>query len=114
MIINYIMEEEVNKALLEIKKCSNVKVPKGTVNLETYINNNIDKINYKLYKELGYFVGSGAIESGNKTILQRRLKQAGMRWSPETAQPLLTLRAKVESGLWSEVKLLVMNYVPTP
>ena len=34
-----------------------------------------------------------------------------MRWSVETAQPILTLRAKVESGLWNtEVRQLVMNY----
>jgi len=110
MIINYIMEDKVSKALLEIEKHSKVKLPSGVVNLKTYINNNIDKINYKEYKAKGFMIGSGPIESGNKTILQRRLKQAGMRWSVETAQPVLSLRAKVESGLYnSEVKNLVMN-----
>ena len=62
--------------------------------------NNIDKINYPDYKARGFFVGSGAIESANKVIVQRRLKQAGMRWGVSGAQSLLTLRAKVESGLW--------------
>ena len=76
------------------------KLPAGVVNLRTYIANNIDKINYPEYKAKGYFVGSGAIESANKVIVQRRLKQAGMRWSVPGAQALLTLRAKVESGLW--------------
>ena len=87
-----------------------VYLPKGTVNLKTYITNNINKIHYQNYKNKGYLIGSGPIESGNKTILQKRLKQSGMRWSPNTAQPLLTLRAKAESGLWnSEVKRLVMS-----
>jgi hypothetical protein len=81
--------------------------PTNVVNLRTYINNNIDKIDYKKYKEKGYFVGSGAIESANKIILQRRLKQAGMRWSVPGAQTVLTLRSKVESGIWdSGVKSL--------
>jgi hypothetical protein len=75
-------------------------LPAGVVNLRTYIANNIDKVNYPEYREKGYFVGSGAIESANKVVVQRRLKQAGMRWSVPGAQALLTLRAKVESGLW--------------
>ena len=77
-------------------------LPSGVVNLRTYLINNIDKINYPGYKARGYFVGSGAIESANKVIVQRRLKQAGMRWSVSGAQALLILRAKVESGLWDK------------
>ena len=76
------------------------KLPSNVVNLRTYINNNIDKINYPEYKAKGYFVGSGAIESANKVILQRRLKQAGMRWNVPEAQSVLSLRAKVESSRW--------------
>ena len=79
------------------------KLPAGIVNLKTYIANNRDKINYSEYKENDWFVGSGAIESANKTIVQKRLKQAGMRWSVDGAQSLLTLRAKVESNLWHDV-----------
>ena len=52
------------------------------------------------YKAKGYFCGSGAIESGNKIVLQKRLKQAGMRWEPQSAQYLLTLKSKYESGRW--------------
>ena len=79
------------------------KLPAGVVNLRTYILNNIDRIDYPKYKEKGYFVGSEAIESANKVILQRRLKQAGMRWSVTGAQYVLSLRAKVESGRWDDV-----------
>ena len=110
MIKEHILEQRISAALSEIKKYSNKKSLPGVVNLERYIKNNIDRINYKEYKENGYFIGSGAIESANKTILQKILKQAGMRWSVETAQAILTLRAKVESGLWHQVKHLVMNY----
>ena len=72
------------------------------VNLYHYITENINCINYPEYKKKGYFCGSGAIESGNKVVLQKRLKQAGMRWEPETAQYLLTLKAKYESGKWEQ------------
>lgn len=72
----------------------------GSVNLYTYISHNKDNIDYPAYKEAGLFVGSGAIESGNKTVLQNRLKLPGMRWNVRTAQYVLSLKAKLESGLW--------------
>jgi len=71
------------------------------VNLYGYISNNSNNINYAEYEQKGYFIGSGAIESGNKLILQDRLKRAGMRWNVKTAQPILTLKTKVESDLWA-------------
>ena len=78
-----------------------VPVPNNCpVNLFGYITNNINNINYSEYEKKGYFIGSGAIESGNKIILQDRLKRAGMRWNVDTAQALLTLKSKVESKLW--------------
>lgn len=72
----------------------------NAVNLYGYIDGNKEHINYPQYKEKGWFVGSGAIESGNKIVLQKRMKQAGMRWNPETAQYLVTLCSKKESGRW--------------
>ena len=72
------------------------------VNLHHYISEHKNHIRYPEYKEKGYFCGSGAIESGNKIVLQKRLKQAGMRWEPQTAQYLLTLKAKYESGRWEQ------------
>jgi len=52
---------------------------------------------YLEYKKQGYYVGSGMIESGNKVVVQKRLKQAGMRWSRTGAQNIVSLRAKYES-----------------
>ena len=84
-----------------LNELNTVPVPSGCpVNLFGYITNNIKNINYAEYEKKGYFIGSGAIESGNKIILQDRLKRAGMRWNADTAQALLTLKSKVESKLW--------------
>lgn len=73
---------------------------KNTVDLYHYIESNKGHIDYPGYTEKGYFIGSGAVESSNKVIVQRRFKQAGMRWGVETAQYLITLVTKQESGLW--------------
>jgi hypothetical protein len=72
------------------------------VNLIGYITNNRRNIDYPNYIKKGYFIGSGAIESGNKIVLQDRLKRAGMRWNVDSAQAMLTLKSKAESNLWYE------------
>ena len=86
--------------------------PNGcSVNLHGYISNNIDNIDYATYLAKGYFIGSGAIESGNKLVLQDRLKRAGMRWNVPSAQTILSLRAKAESNLWlSHVEIPFLVY----
>lgn len=86
--------------LKKLEKYKELPAKPGAVNLYTYINNNRDNIDYPTYKAKGYFVGSGAIESGNKIVLQNRLKLPGMRWNVPTAQCMLSLKAKLESNLW--------------
>lgn len=86
--------------LQELENMDKKQLNKSDFNLHGYISNNINNIDYVSYIDKGYFIGSGAIESANKTILQKRLKQAGMRWNVDSAQSLLTLRAKRESELW--------------
>jgi hypothetical protein len=46
------------------------------------------------------YIGSGHIESGNKSVFQERLKRYGMIWNKDIAQNLLTLRCKIKSNLW--------------
>jgi hypothetical protein len=86
--------------LRELDPIKDKKLSGCPVNLHGYISNNAKNIDYAAYESKGYFIGSGAIESGNKIVLQDRLKRAGMRWNTPTAQAMLTLKAKAESSLW--------------
>lgn len=86
--------------LKELEIYKDRSFPPGTVNPYTYIYNNRNNIDYPTYRAKGYAVGSGAIESSNKVVLQSRLKLAGMRWNVDTAQYVLSLKAKEKSGLW--------------
>jgi hypothetical protein len=40
----------------------------------------------------GYFIGSGVVEAGCKTVVGQRFKQSGMLWSRKGAPQLLTVR----------------------
>jgi len=74
----------------------------GVVNPHTYLRNNLGRVDYARYRETGYYIGSGPIESGNKTVVQKRLKQAGMMWNENNARRMPALRAKHASGLWTK------------
>lgn len=114
--VSDLLEDGKWRDVLELDEIALYKTkdtPAGIVNLYSYIFNNRDMIDYPSYKSKGYFVGSGAIESGNKTVMQARLKQAGMRWCVSNAQVVLSLRAKLESGLWESfvVPLVQRSYI---
>jgi len=53
---------------------------------------------YKTFRVMGLFVGSGVVEAGCKTVLRYRLKQSGMERSVRGANAILSLRCVVQSG----------------
>ena len=110
LMCNKFKESKYMDVLDEIKMFKQRVLNKSKLNIIKYIENNIKNIDYATYKANGWFIGSGAIESGNKTVVQRRLKQAGMRWNVESGQYILSLMAKAKSGRWeTDVVNLVRN-----
>jgi hypothetical protein len=99
-IIALIKESKTEEALEKLKPYKDKRFAVAVVNPYTYLLNNKGRVDYAGYRQKGYSVGSGPIESGNKTVLQKRCKLAGMRWNVPSAQHVLSLRAKEESGLW--------------
>ena len=59
-----------------------------------YFMNNKSKMRFEKFKDDGLCIGSGAIESANKYVVQRRLKQAGMKWTEDNANYMVHLRAE--------------------
>ncbi len=88
------------------------ELPKGRFNLYNYLWGFRDCIDYPTYIAKGYLIGSGAVESGHRGVMQARLKREGMRWLPSKAAGVLILRAKLRSGLWDiDVrKAVIKNY----
>ena len=60
-----------------------------------YLKNHTSRTHYGEYQAKGYFIGSGIIEAGCKTVIGRRLKQSGMFWSEVGAEDLLSLRCQI-------------------
>jgi len=109
-VCDSLRKSQHEQVLLDLRQYASKNLGSSTVNLYTYISNNVNNIDYVTYESKGYFIGSGAIESGNKIILQDRLKRAGMRWNVATAQAMLSLKTKAESGLWfTDVEMPFVN-----
>ena len=59
-------------------------------------------LDYPHFRNQGYPIGSGSVESSHKGVVHSRMKQAGMRWAEAHVDPMLTLRNWVCNGRWSE------------
>jgi hypothetical protein len=57
-----------------------------------YFEKNTARMAYGLFRAQGYFIGSGVVEAGCRTVVGQRLKNSGMFWSTAGAQNVLTLR----------------------
>jgi hypothetical protein len=71
-------------------------------NFRGYVVTHISNIDCLQYTGRGLYIGSGHVENENKSVAQERLKRPGMMWNVESAQNLLSLRAKIKSNLWQE------------
>lgn len=68
-----------------------------------YLRNQVHRMDYPTYEGNGWYIGSGAVESGCKTVVGQRLKGAGMRWSEAGAHAVCHVRAlyRSESSQWT-------------
>ena len=89
------------KTMSEVMDCV-PEVPKGRgqrealeaiENLVRYYRTNANRMKYRLYREDGLPIGSGAVESAHRHVLQTRMKRAGQRWALPKARRMARLRA---------------------
>ena len=67
-----------------------------------YLKKRKGQIRYAEFQAQGYPIGSGAVESANKLVVEARLKGSGMHWAGKNVDPMLALRTLVCSGRWGE------------
>ena len=73
-----------------------------------YFATNANRMRYPAFREQGFFVGSGVIEAGCKSITGVRLKQSGMFWTVRGANAIIALRCARHNGrfedYWDEAR----------
>lgn len=73
-------------------------------NVLQYYQSNVERMNYQEYTIIGAgIIGSGAIESAHRTVVQKRMKLSGQKWSIQGAQNMLNLRTTKMNGNWGHI-----------
>lgn len=100
---------KVNGVINSLKrsKGKNKEADKARLNAIGYYENNRERMQYKTYLATGYIIGSGAIESAHRNVIQQRLKLSGQRWSLDGAQRIANLRACKKSNQWKTLINLI-------
>lgn len=57
-----------------------------------YFVSNVARMQYGTFRRQGFFIGSGVVEAGCKTVIGARCKQSGMFWGERGAENILALR----------------------
>ena len=82
-------------------------VSKPAATAAGYFERHAHRMDYRRFREKGYFIGSGAIESGVKRLSAARLKIAGARWNMEGGELALKARSLFLNRSWSLLPLAV-------
>ena len=77
-----------------------LKTVKGSLE---YLEKRREQIRYAEFRAQGYPIGSGAVESANKLVVEARLKGSGMHWAREHVNSMVALRTVVCNDRWEEV-----------
>lgn len=67
-----------------------------------YLEKRRAQMDYARFQAAGYPIGSGSVESGNKVVVEVRLKGAGMHWARPHVDPLVALRDVLCSARWDQ------------
>jgi hypothetical protein len=68
----------------------------------SYLKKREPQIQYPRFQAAGWPIGSGIVESGNKLVVEVRLKGSGMHWAEQHVNSMLALRNIVCSRRWKE------------
>ena len=98
----WLLKGEVKKVISNIKRTG--KNSEAANQLISYYSNNKNRMQYQEYVKIGCgIIGSGAIESAHRTLIQKRMKQSGQRWSWKGAQHMLNLRVVRQNNDWNKI-----------
>ncbi len=90
--------EEVNRLLNDHPYVENLA---KSVN---YLQKREKMMQYPLFQQQGWPIGSRSTEIANTCVVQSRLKGPGMHWEPRNVNPMLALRTGVCNDRWDETR----------
>mgnify|MGYP001175620111 CR=1 FL=1 len=74
------------------------------VKLVNYLQKREKMMQYPLFQQQGWPIGSGSVESANTCVVQSRLKGSGMHWETRNVNPMLALRTGLCNDRWEDTR----------
>lgn len=106
------LEDDVGKVIKNLKQLPespNKKTEKQKHKLIDYYRNNRKRMRYSAFLKRGLQIGSGAVESAHRNVLQQRMKLSGQRWTKKGFQQISNLRVVYKSDNWYKIRDLSKN-----
>ena len=101
--LHQLKHEGPTKLLSEFQKLQRrhptVEILSGNL---SYLKKREQHMQYPTFQAQGWPIGSGMVESGNKLVVEARLKGSGMHWSEQHVNPMLAIRNILCSDRWQE------------
>jgi hypothetical protein len=97
---NLLFKGDIDALVAEITTCAKGRNAKKIKKLLHYFTTNIDRMQYKTFKARRLPLGSGAVESCVRRVINLRMKSNGIFWDPSNAEDILHLRAQFVAGRW--------------
>jgi Uncharacterised protein family (UPF0236) len=91
-----LLNSEVEAVIAEVKTLQGNE--EAINQLFGYLENHKHQMDYGYYRQQGWMIGSGAIESAHRTLLQVRMKRSGQRWANDGADSMIKLRIAYTNG----------------
>jgi hypothetical protein len=89
----WLLKDQADRILSQAKEQLSSALDTESARKEVgYLENNLARMTYGTFRKTGYFIGSGVVEAGCKTVIGKRMKCSGMFWSEEGGQGILDLR----------------------
>jgi len=70
----------------------------------TYLAKRQEMMQYPQFRQQGWPIGSGSVESANVGVVQARMKGVGMHWERKNVNPMLALRVSECNNRWDETR----------
>ena len=99
---------KIDKVITAINSLYRGRLSKDYRRERNYSARNRNRMAYHTIAEVQLPIGSGAMESAIRRVVNFRLKGAGIYWCHQTAEAMLMLRSYFKSGGWNMLKTLTV------
>jgi hypothetical protein len=101
--LHSLKHEGPGPVLAEVRRLAQLKPEPATLLTHLcYLEKREPQMQYPAFLAAGLPIADGATESGNKLVVEARLKGSGMHWARPHVDPMLALRNVVCSDRWAE------------